>query len=539
VCAQAGDLDRAAECLSRAGAVFEAWFAGASRDAFRVSMADDGSARDLYTMGASVALKQHRTADAFALTDRLRSLAVTELLRDAAAGGTGRSDQLMAVRQWSRASADWTGAYDLLAAAGYGGDVEAIGAAQACLDEAQVLLEAAERRLEAAVPRYLLGGRRTATPPLRLDEVRPLVPDGAVLLEYLVGWDRVLIWAVDRHGAVGQEVSVETARMSGLVRRFHGFCARSRSVADPWHDAASLAELLLDPVRDAIRDHERLIVVPSGPLHLLPFHVLPFEGAHLGATRTISVLPAAAVLPFTAGRSRPAIDRGALVVGDPAYGPGRGLRRLPGTLVEAQQVATCYGIGALTGPEADEARVAAGTQHAAVIHLATHGLVSAVAPTTSSVALAGTDKLTVADLMGLEIDADLVVLSACDTGRGEVTLGGDVVGLVRGLLAAGARGAVVSLWPVDDEATCVLMDRFAQLLREGQPAADALAAARREIRALDAEGRAAAYAGLSRAETVPAPSGQQRAARDTLLAEQSDVDSGHPYWWAPFIHIGV
>ncbi len=91
-----------------------------------------------------------------------------------------------------------------------------------------------------------------------------------------------------------------------------------------------LTELLLDPVNDAIRDHHRLVVVPSGPLHLLPFHALPFDGAPIGVTRIVSMLPAASVLPFSSGHSHPAIDRGALVVGHPAYAPRRGLRQLPG-----------------------------------------------------------------------------------------------------------------------------------------------------------------------------------------------------------------
>jgi len=157
----------------------------------------------------------------------------------------------------------------------------------------------------------------------------------------------------------------------------------------------------------------------------------------------------------------------------------------------------------------------------------------------SSVALAGLDELTVADLMGLPIDADLVVLSACDTGRGEITLGGDVVGLVRGLLAAGARNAVVSLWPVDDEATCVLMNTFAEQLKAGHTTADALAAAQRAIRSLDATGRAAAYRALAQGTGVGPSPGRQRTARDTLLENPIHADDAHPYWWAPFVHIGI
>ena len=539
VCAGADDIDTAAEYLARAAAAFEAWVAGVSRDAFRVSIADDGTARELYTVATSVALRQRRTGDAFAATDRLRSLALNELLRDVADRGYEQPRQSVAIRHWSQASAQWTGAYDLLAAAGNSGDIERIERAQTRLDTAQISLETAEKQLEAVLPQRLLGGRRTSAPPLGLEQVQPLIPDDAVLVEYLVGWDRILIWAVDRHQAAASDIAFDTPRLSGLVRRFHSYCARRRVTADAQDDAATLTELLLDPVAGPIRDHRRLIVVPSGPLHLLPFHALPFDGSYVGATRAVSVLPSASVLPYATGRSRPAIDRGALVVGDPAYAPRRGLRQLPGTLVEARQVANRFNVTALVGSEASEERVGMDAQHAAVIHLATHGTVSAIAPTTSSVALAGLDELTVADLMGLAIDADLVVLSACDTGRGEATLGGDVVGLVRGLLAAGARNAVVSLWPVDDEATCVLMDTFAQQLKTGHTTADALAAAQRSIRELDAAGRTAAFRALTQRTGAGPSSGLQRAARDTLLEDPGHPDDTHPYWWAPFVHVGV
>ena len=537
--ASADDIETAAEYLARAGAAFEAWVASVSRDAFRVSIADDGTARDLYTTAASVALRQRRISDAFALTDRLRSLSLNELLRDVADRGREQPEQSATMRRWSRASAEWTGAYDLLAAAGNSGDIERIGYAQTRLDAAQINLETAEKQLETVLPRRLLGSRRISTPPVGLDHVQPLVPEDAVLVEYLVGWDRIVIWVIDRHRAAASDIVFDAPRLSGLVRRFHSYCARRRGATDASDDAAKLTELLLDPVADPIRDSRRLIVVPSGPLHLLPFHALPFDDTYMGATRAVSVLPSASVLPYATGRSRPAIDRGAVVVGDPAYAPGRGMRQLSGTLVEARQVAERLNVTALVGSEASENRVGKEAQHAAVIHLATHGTVSAIAPTTSSVALAGLDELTVADLMGLAIDADLVVLSACDTGRGEATLGGDVVGLVRGLLAAGARNAVVSLWPVDDEATCVLMDNFAQQVKTGQTIADALASAQRYIRGLDATSRTAAFSALARTAGAEPSSRQQRAVRDTLLEDPGHADNMHPYWWAPFVHVGV
>ncbi|MEU8034082.1 CHAT domain-containing protein [Streptomyces sp. NPDC049099] len=228
------------------------------------------------------------------------------------------------------------------------------------------------------------------------------------------------------------------------------------------------------------------------------------------------------------------------MVGDPSYDPDRGLRHLPGTRVEATRVAARYGASALLDNDPTEERVSRAVAGAGVIHLATHGQVSAEAPTLSSVALAGADELTVAHLMGLEIDADLVVLSACDTGRGDTTLGGDLVGLVRGLLAAGARNAVVSLWPVDDTSTCVFMDRFAARIAAHDTVAEALALAQRDLRAMDGAARSAAFADLSVPTGTPAACGRRRTTRDVPPNPAlENADDDHPYWWAPFIHVGI
>ena len=87
-----------------------------------------------------------------------------------------------------------------------------------------------------------------------------------------------------------------------------------------------------------------------------------------------------------------------------------------------------------------------------LVHFATHGTLDAETPLNSTVALAQHDELTVHELMSLRLDARLVVLSACGTGQGESTGGDDLLGLTRGLLAAGAQAALVTLWPVDDHA---------------------------------------------------------------------------------------
>jgi CHAT domain-containing protein len=164
--------------------------------------------------------------------------------------------------------------------------------------------------------------------------------------------------------------------------------------------------------------------------------------------------------------------------------------------MEALSVAKQHGTVPLLGEQATEAAVTQRLRNAGLVHLATHGLISEIAPTASALALQGTDRLTVADLAGLRFGADLVVLSACDTGRGDTTIGGDVVGLARQLLAAGARAAVVSLWPVDDDATCLLMNEFHRRLHHGNTAAEALARAQALLRSLTIEERDKRYVEL-------------------------------------------
>jgi CHAT domain-containing protein len=132
-----------------------------------------------------------------------------------------------------------------------------------------------------------------------------------------------------------------------------------------------------------------------------------------------------------------------------------------------------------------------------VLHLATHGVFRADNPLFSSIKLADA-WLTVRDLTEIARGAQLVTLSACETGVNGISAGDEVIGLTRGLLGAGCSAVVASLWMVSDESTARLMERFYASLRSGEPPAVALRSAMREIR------------------------------------EQYD----HPYFWAPFLVIG-
>lgn len=167
---------------------------------------------------------------------------------------------------------------------------------------------------------------------------------------------------------------------------------------------------------------------------------------------------------------------------------GVGFPPLPHTREEAKAV----GDVVLLGPEATEVgfRFAVGRRPRwRAVHLACHGLVDSVAPLLSSLALTPTDDddgfLTAMDVLRMRIPADVVVLSACRTGRGTAVRGEGVVGFVRAFMFAGSPRVVVSLWNGDDEATRTLMVRFHALLKEGRPPASALAEAQATVRAVE------------------------------------------------------
>ena len=168
------------------------------------------------------------------------------------------------------------------------------------------------------------------------------------------------------------------------------------------------------------------------------------------------------------------------LVGDtPAPLPG-----LPGAEREARAIAALFNTDALTGDEATETLIKQRLPSARLIHLATHGLLeygqleaTGRLEVPGAMVLAADARedglLTAEEIFQLSLDADLVVLSACDTGLGNIT-GDGVIGLSRSLMTAGAPSVIVSLWAVPDAPTAALMTTFYQQLQQGQSKAQAL-----------------------------------------------------------------
>ncbi|MFI9557192.1 CHAT domain-containing protein [Nonomuraea endophytica] len=226
----------------------------------------------------------------------------------------------------------------------------------------------------------------------------------------------------------------------------------------------------------ASRPGELICLVPSGPLHHLPLHATLVNGAPLIARNPVCYLPSASVLALCrARRGAPRQPFSALVLGDSRDD-------LRHARAEAVAVAGLLGARAHLGRDAVSDLLTGGADAYDVIHLACHAAFDAEHPEQSGILLSGA-RLTVEDVYDLRLNASLVVLSACESGLGENRPGDELMGLVRAFMYAGAASLLVSLWPVDDLSTGLLMREFyARWRGHGEGPAQALAAAQLTVR---------------------------------------------------------
>ncbi|HEX7878625.1 MAG TPA: CHAT domain-containing tetratricopeptide repeat protein [Candidatus Eisenbacteria bacterium] len=245
-------------------------------------------------------------------------------------------------------------------------------------------------------------------------------------------------------------------------------------VDDAVEDLALLHSLLVAPLVTAAGKN-RWIVVPGPGMADLPFAAFHDGRRFLVENRELAVTPARAVLAMCRAR----LGRrgsGTLLVGQ----TGAGTPEVEAELEAVRQSATDR-VDLLTGAEATVANVRRLAPGRRVLHLASHGFFHAERPRLSGIRLA--DRwLHANDVAGQTFDAELVVLSACQSGTSMVFGGDEWMGLPRAFLKSGAARVLASLWDVDDRATRELMSRFATALAvSGTLPASALAAAQRDL----------------------------------------------------------
>lgn len=443
-------------------------------------------ASDLFDVGVLASLALDDTAQAcwFLESGRagalLESLGNQQALRWEALSPTLRVAETEARQAEAFASAAFTRAL----AAGVDADVRATGTAAAA---ARARVEEVEAQIQRESKREASVFYPKAAP---FDAIQSRLGDG----------DALVLYAVCRDECLALVLTSADARLVALGKAARvGAAADALELDAPGDDPQAridtLAGLVIAPL-GLPASVTRVLVSPEGPLSYVPFAVLL-------ASRTVAYVPSGTTYGVLLDDAR-GTGKGILALGDPDYAvptreglaaPGRvgagRLARLPGTRDEALLVDA----GALLGADASEVRLRESlAKHGGrwrAVHFACHGLLDPDKPTLSSLALSPDPEndgyLTALDVFRMQIPADLVVLSACETGKGRVVKGEGIVGLTRAFMFAGAPSVLCSLWKVDDAATRALMEAFYAAWnpkdgRPGRPAAEALRAAQAAVR---------------------------------------------------------
>ncbi|MBW4589131.1 CHAT domain-containing protein [Aetokthonos hydrillicola Thurmond2011] len=293
--------------------------------------------------------------------------------------------------------------------------------------------------------------------------------------------------------------------LAQLVTTSRDFIAVSRDTKISYNPTVSKAQnqfkylhkLLIQPIADLLpkKEGDRVIFIPQSSLFMMPFPALQDEeGKYLIEKHTMLTSPSIQVLGLTRNYQQKKRSQEPLVVGNPIMPyvsakigePPKQLPPLPGAEQEASAIASLLKTQPLIGKDATKAAILQRLPTARIAHFATHGILDDVQGLNSAIALApssssgaqvmnlGNDGLlTSQEILNLKLSAELVVLSACDTGRGRIT-GDGVIGLSRSLISAGTPSVIVSLWAIDDGSTKFLMTEFYKNLQQKIDKATAL-----------------------------------------------------------------
>ncbi len=375
-----------------------------------------------------------------------------------------------------------------------------------------------------------------AVEPLTLKEVQELLDPGSTLIEYFVTRGEIFIWVVEKEKVQFVRALLPREKLAGLVKELRETIFTLREKEKFNEASGSLYQHLIQPLLPHITGKE-LIIIPHDVLHYLPFHtLLSPKGRYLIEDFPIYYLSSASLLQFTKEK-RKAKGEKVLALGNPDLGdPSMNLRFAE---TEAREIAKLYSQSTvLLKREATEEKSKALSPQHDIIHFASHAELSEEDPLSSAILLAKEGKedgrLEVREIFEMNLNANLVVLSACETGLGKLSSGDELVGLTRAFIYAGTPSVMASLWKVEDSSTAALMASFYKNLRT-MTKVEALREA--QLQLIRGEGSSDLLArrgvgGIGKLGEVP---------QTKSLSSESvtaSVSTSHPYFWAPFILVG-
>ncbi|MEO8383337.1 MAG: CHAT domain-containing tetratricopeptide repeat protein [Acidobacteriota bacterium] len=489
-----------------------------------------GTLRRYFDLLVDLLMSRHQTApeggfaaEAFRVNERSRARTLLEsLFRSTAGVSKGVPPELL---QRERSLRRQLGAKEAYRAQLLRGD-----RTRPELLDADALLESLRQRYRAVQTEIRAGSSAYAAlefpEAVALPHVQEqLLSADTVLLEYHLGFERSYVWAVSQD-AVHVEMLPSESAIEALAREYHDLLQRNPTVLEERAARAlrrrvaaageKLARAVFRPLAANVRG-KRLLVVPDGVLHYVPFGAFPDEqGKPLITGHEITYLPSATLLDTHRRASRaeprpatiavfadPVFQRSDPRFSAPAAGgavvsrqPERGsdFRRLQFSRREADAILRAAAgrkeLRALGFDATKKTLTQSDLRPFDILHIATHGVVDAEWPERSGLVLSLYDQkggavdgfVRLDEIYNLDLHADLVVLSACRTALGKAVYGEGIIGLTRGFMYGGARRVVATVWSVDDRATAQLMAHFYdRLLRQPSTPASALRSAQQEM----------------------------------------------------------
>ncbi|GJH18435.1 CHAT domain-containing protein [Caballeronia novacaledonica] len=360
----------------------------------------------------------------------------------------------------------------------------------------RALLDVVRNRVAGGVDTRQLNG---AAPSLK--EVRGALQPNEAIVEFHLLTREMIVWVVRQDGLQGKTLPITRRDMTEAVSDFRNAIVRGRPQALTY--GAKLDALLIKPLN--LRPGERLIIVPNGALHYLPFQALVNESGFLIQRHPIAIEPSASIAVQLLHRQQ-RVAGDLVAFGNPRITP---IYDLPGAEDEVLGIAPLF-TKSKTFVEVQATRKAFidNAPNSRILHVATHTQADTIDPLHSRMLFAplsqpadGPDVLLARDIFNLKFGSvALVTLSACDTGLGSIDRGDEIMGFTRAFFYAGVSAMMVSMWPVADESTVILMRTFYGALASGQEAIDAV--------------------------------------RSAQLAVLANHRFAHPFYWAPFDLIG-
>ncbi len=300
--------------------------------------------------------------------------------------------------------------------------------------------------------------------PLKAEKLIAELDEGVALLAYYILSDELFCWVIKPGDKEDGIRLVRTPlNTEPFKKEILDFRRRIQNLEPLKDQSQSLYNTLIAGVMPHLGDVKKLGIIPHGSLHYLSFATLFNGKTYLVDDFSLFYLPSASIYKYTKTRRNAAKNTKVLAIGNPNLGTEA--LNLPFAEHEVESIRWNFpDITVLTGEKATESWVVKNISRFGIIHLATHGEFDAVNPLFSAIMLSKGENLDgnleTSEVFGLDIQADMIILSACQTGLGKVTGGDDVIGLNRAFFYAGTHTMISSLWRVSDVSTAVLTKAF-------------------------------------------------------------------------------